>query len=448
MTFLTPIDVGRYITLRYAAAIALVAALATGAWVTMVELEKEHAVVAKVVNVSGRQRMLSQRIALIVDWRAQTPPGDLAATLDQELAEALRQFEDAHAGLSRGNRAFDMTPGFSAEAQALYFDPVNPLDAQVAAFIAAARASGTDAAAAEYVRREAAGPLLARLDQAVLAFETAGLQRVAFMERVHTAVWLSTLLILLLEVLFIFRPLARRVAANARAEQAEMARRRRLFGQIAHDLRTPINIISGYADALRDEAFGPMANEEQRRSVDGIAAATGYQLSMANDLALLARMNSADDAMVANDPVDMRALIRECATMMEVEALQAKVTLEVVDSGPRLVVGDAQLLRRVLLNLLTNALRYGGGFVRVAAAVAEQGEFSIIVADGRTTPSVTEFGEEIEDFETTPVAGVGVGLLVCQDVMAAHQGALRLARNTAQGVSAVLRFPAARVLPA
>ncbi|MEM6490900.1 MAG: histidine kinase dimerization/phospho-acceptor domain-containing protein, partial [Pseudomonadota bacterium] len=371
-------DFRRFITLRYAVAVALIAALSTGAWLTMIHLEKQHAVTAEVVNVSGRQRMLSQRIVLLTGWRMETPPGMTVAAVDAALNDAISEFVTAHVALTHGDAYLGVPADFSPEAHAIYFDPDDPLDAQVEAFVIAARAAATDPAAAAYIVGEAAGPLLDRLDQAVNAFEATGLQRATFMQQVHTAVWVAALLVLLLEVIFIFRPLARDVALSAARERDDMAKRRRLFAQIAHDLRTPIGVISGYAEALRDGVFGPIEREDQRRCIDGIANSAEYQLSMAQNLAALAKVNAVAGDELSNDLIDVMSLLRNCVGMLEDEAREAGVNLSVLDSEPSIVSGDTLLLRRVVVNLLTNAIRYGENQVLVAATSSEKGGLDIV----------------------------------------------------------------------
>ncbi|MEM6490899.1 MAG: HAMP domain-containing sensor histidine kinase [Pseudomonadota bacterium] len=278
-----------------------------------------------------------------------------------------------------------------------------------------------------------------------------------FMQRVHTAFWLTALLVLLLEVVFIFRPLARDVALSAvrerealaaARERDEMAIRKQMFGQIAHDLCTSISVISGYAEALRDGAFGPIDAQAQRRYIDRIATAAQHQAAMAHNLGALARVNSLAEDGISEDRIDVAPLMRDCAGMLEDTAREAGVTLSVVDSDLPIVVGDSRLLQRVIVNLLTTAIRYGENHVLVAATSSEKGGLDILVADGRTAPSLADPGREIDDFDRIGPDGVGMGLSVCRDVMAAHGGVLRLARNAAEGVTAMLRLPPQRVVPA
>ena len=451
MTEREPADLWRLITLKYALAIALVAALVTAAWYVTIALQEEQSVTAKIVNLSGRQRMLSQRIVLISEWRLAEARVEGVTNRDVALVAAIDLFEETHAALAHGDEGLGVPADFSEEALAIIFAGENPLDGRISAFVGQARQllqTPNDQSALAQLRASAAGPLLRDLDSVVSAFEREGVRRVTFMDRLHTVVWAITLLVLTLEVLFIFRPLARAVAAAAEAERTLMGRRRRLFAHLAHDLRTPINVIVGYVEALRDGSFGALANDGQNRCADGIATAARYQLAMSHNLGALAKLNVLDRGAAERHPLDAAALLRECAAMMEQEAAAAGRSVAVLADRETRIEGEVYLLRRCVMNLLSNALRYGRGtVVRLLVDAQDDGGVALTVIDGSNDAASAEPGSSkpFDRFSGVAKDGLGVGLSVCVDAMEAHDGRLELYRNAWDGITARLVFPSDRV---
>ena len=208
----------RSLTWRYATALALVASLSTAAWLSLHLVISEQRSTAAVVNISGRQRMLSQRTALFSNLLVMAAPAD-RPPIQAKLQQALDLMTKSHHGLTQGDAAMGLPTQMSPAAHKMYFDGVQSLDTQVRTYISAVLrllASHDDEWTPnnpdlQLITRTASGPLVKALDEMVQLYQQEGEAKVANLEKAETLFWLVTLLLLLLEAVLIFHPFAKHV---------------------------------------------------------------------------------------------------------------------------------------------------------------------------------------------------------------------------------------------
>ena len=242
-------------------------------------------------------------------------------------------------------------------------------------------------------------------------------------------------------------------AARARADEANRAKSQFLTN-MSHELRTPLNAIGGYAELMELGIRGPVT-DEQRRDLGRIQASQRHLLGLINDVLNLARIET---GRVEYDlqPVELAAIVADVAPMIEPQ-LTAKGLRFAVSAPPAglAVWADADKLRQVLLNLLSNAAKFTNAGGHVALEVAER-------ADGSTPPGavfvrVTDTGRGIRRdkleavFEpfvqlarhlTSPDAfsqqGTGLGLSISRDLARGMGGDLRARSTEGHGSSFTL----------
>ena len=207
----------RRLTIGYLAALGLIALLTVASYLTLNRVLAEHEGSAEIVNVSGRQRMLSQRIAsLAAQYRMGSP------TAKADLLASVNQFESAHHKLLAETTGAARAGRSAASFRDMYFAGETPLDSEVASYLSLARqiaaqppdAPGTSLALNQ-IFREARSPLLKRLDDVVARHQQDSEQQLNHLE-VLQAITLGVVLITLaIEALTIFRPMVRRVARYA-----------------------------------------------------------------------------------------------------------------------------------------------------------------------------------------------------------------------------------------
>ena len=204
---------GRQLTYAYGGALAVIALMSLGSHVTLGRVLTAHEGSASVINVAGRQRMLSQRIAGLVAER------ELGVSVDDDLATAIDRFEQAHHALILGDSAQNLQPAAAPALRDIYFGGERPLDAAVAGFVARARRIAAlppdDAEGRREAGRrtpEARKPILTSLNDVVSVHQSMSDEQLGRLRGLQTASLLVVILTLVLEALLIFRPMVRRIA--------------------------------------------------------------------------------------------------------------------------------------------------------------------------------------------------------------------------------------------
>jgi len=204
----------RFLTISYIAALSIIALLSIASHITLDRVLQTHEGSAAVVNVSGRQRMLSQRIASLA---AQYADGDVSARA--ALIAATDEFADNHRQLVEGNSSRHLPPADSAELKAIYFSGDYPLDRAVKDYVAIAHriagmSPGDPALKEETAQLFAAArePLLTQLNDVVKIHQVESEQQLSHLQLLQKMVLIVVLATLCVEAMVIFQPMVRRIA--------------------------------------------------------------------------------------------------------------------------------------------------------------------------------------------------------------------------------------------
>ncbi len=221
--------IARRLTYAYVAGLALIAILSGAVHVLLNNVIVAQGDSATVINVAGRQRMLSQRVGLLAtDLHA----GDASAR--QPLLDAVSLMERSEKALTEGGD-LGIRQTLSPAAHRFYREGAAPLDPAVRQFVQDARqfaepAPGDDVEAAyRRLQNAARATLLPDLNKAVSIFEDEANRRIEWLRTAQRVVLITLLITLTLEAIFIFRPLVNRVRRYA-ANLYEMATRDSLTG--------------------------------------------------------------------------------------------------------------------------------------------------------------------------------------------------------------------------
>ncbi|WP_207539785.1 PAS-domain containing protein [Sabulicella rubraurantiaca] len=232
--------------------------------------------------------------------------------------------------------------------------------------------------------------------------------------------------------------------AREAAEAANLAKSR-FLATMSHELRTPLNAVIGFSEVLAAGADARLVPEY----AGAIQEAGRHLLTLIDDILDITRAEEGR-LPVAKERVELGPLLRSACRMMSGQAEAAQLSLEVMDAPENLpaLTADARRLRQVLLNLMSNAVKFtpAGGAVTLSAARDEGGlvidlrDTGIGIADSDMGRLFQPFAQ-VESSAARRYAGSGLGLYLCRVLVEAQGGTLTLESELGKGTLARLRFP-------
>ncbi|MCW2239852.1 ATP-binding protein [Azospirillum canadense] len=247
---------------------------------------------------------------------------------------------------------------------------------------------------------------------------------------------------------------AKRAEEHLRAarDTAERANRMKseFLSNMSHELRTPLNAIIGFAEVL--ERNGAVPEPVRIDYARDIRLSGEHLLAIINDVLDMSKLDAG--AMILHESVcDLRRLVGAAGNMLREQARAAGVTLRVmVPEEPLPVLGDERLLRQVVLNLVSNAIKFTGcgGTVDVAVVRAEAGGLQVTVIDNGVgiapehLPNIFQPFYQVDGTASRQRGGTGLGLPISRAIMRMHDGQLEITSAPGVGTIAVVILPAAR----
>jgi len=215
---------------------------------------------------------------------------------------------------------------------------------------------------------------------------------------------------------------------------------------MSHELRTPLNAVLGFAQLLLSDGERVTA-ETRRRRLEQIHGAGQHLLSLINDVLDLSNLEGGGIRITAQ-PVPLAALVAETLPLVERQARQRKVKLR---SGTLagVALADATRLRQVLLNLLTNAVKYNreGGQVLIEADATDDGVL-LRVSDSGRGMNEAQLQQAFEPFnrlglENEGIEGTGIGLAIVKALVERMGGKVQARSAPGQGSIFEVRLPEA-----
>lgn len=234
------------------------------------------------------------------------------------------------------------------------------------------------------------------------------------------------------------------------------ARRRQLFADISHELRTPTTAIRGEAEITLRGADRPA--DDYKAALRRIVDTSGQLAAVINDLLTMAR-SDIDALSLVRQPLDLAEPARDALGQASALAAERGVSLqaEALEAGRCFVLGDGQRLRQLLLILLDNALRYSrpGGAVQLRLLVdpSDDNGWCVEVRDdgigipAHELPQVFDRHFRGHDARRQRPDGSGLGLTIAQALARAHGGRIELSSVHGRGTVARLHLPAAEATP-
>jgi PAS domain S-box-containing protein len=236
---------------------------------------------------------------------------------------------------------------------------------------------------------------------------------------------------------------------------AEIANRTKtqFLANMSHELRTPLNAVIGFSQLIRDQAFGQIPDRYVTYA-DDINSSGKLLLALINDILDMSRIEAGQQKLM-EEVISIDSAINDCLRMVGSKAADGSVKLIVENKGPLPALrADERALKQVLLNILSNAIKFTpqGGSVTVAAEAMKDGTLDIRISD--TGIGIAE--EVIKDlflpFRQADASisrrfgGSGLGLAISKRLMELHGGEISIDSHPGRGTCVMLHMPAERIV--
>ena len=236
--------------------------------------------------------------------------------------------------------------------------------------------------------------------------------------------------------------------ANAERAAAESQRSKSEFiAHMSHELRTPLNAVIGFSDVIAQGLFGPPGHAKYVEYARDIAdAGRGLHARIA-DILEFANLEAGRHP-IRLAPVDLAALASICVEEHKGRAFSRRIALDMGLTAPVTVLADPLAVKRILSNLVANALAYTreGGIVRVDVRAGD-GAGIALVRDNGVGFSLVErdrAGRAFQRFDRKGhVTGAGLGLAIAMELARRMGGAMRISSRPGEGSAMELRLPRA-----
>jgi signal transduction histidine kinase len=239
------------------------------------------------------------------------------------------------------------------------------------------------------------------------------------------------------------------VLAKEAAEKASQAKSA-FIARMSHELRTPLNAVLGFAQLLALDDL----SQEQAQSVQHILRAGGHLLKLIDEVLDVSKIETGT-MVLAFKPIDLVALLNETISLMQPLAKTHGVSVKLEpstltrgDPSHHTVTADEQRLKQVMLNLLSNSIKYNrpNGQVRVSYQSLDGHLARIEICDTGVGISAERIKLLFTPFERlgaeqTDIEGNGIGLTLSKHLVEAMHGQLTLQSSEGQGTTALVDLP-------
>ncbi len=230
---------------------------------------------------------------------------------------------------------------------------------------------------------------------------------------------------------------------QAELERA-MSARSRFYASMSHELRTPINAILGYSELLLDEVYGTL-NERQAQGIERTRRAGRHLLELVNDVLDLSKIE-AGKLELQFEAVPFPGVLDDLFVTVKPMADQRGCALTLELHGPPCtMVTDPRRVRQILLNLVSNALKFGAGKpVEVHYQPTEDGIVELTVVDhgpGIPEEDRTRIFEEFVQLGSGPAEGTGLGLPISRRLAQLLGGNITIASTPGDGSRFTVALP-------
>ena len=249
------------------------------------------------------------------------------------------------------------------------------------------------------------------------------------------------------------RHAAELAAAMAAAEEASRSKSA-FLANVSHELRSPLNAINGFSEIMAGEMFGPIGNGKYREYAKDIHESGNFLLTLINDILDLSKAE-AGKLELQEEAIDIPRLASRVEKLVVERAGKAGIVLRNEVEGPLPAIrADERKLLQILLNLLTNAIKFtpSGGIVTLQAERSTDGGLRLIVRDtgigiapGDIAKVLEPFGQ-VDDPRVRRQEGTGLGVPLSKRLVELHGGHFLFESEPGIGTTVTVTLPGTRIL--
>ena len=220
---------------------------------------------------------------------------------------------------------------------------------------------------------------------------------------------------------------------------------------MSHELRTPLNAVIGFSEMMGQEVLGPLGDPRYLEYCESIRDSGRHLLAVINDVLDLSKVEAGKLQLHLED-VDLWQMMEECRRLVRIKGMEAGVELSLERPAAALPTlrADAVKLKQVVLNLLSNAMKFTprGGRVAMSLGPLPGERVFLRIADTGIGMTEAEVGLAVQPFQqvdnshTRKYEGTGLGLPLAKALAEHHGGSLEIASAPGQGTVVTVILPA------
>ena len=242
---------------------------------------------------------------------------------------------------------------------------------------------------------------------------------------------------------------------SKRKAEAASSQKSDFLARISHEIRTPLNAIIGFSEVMMEERFGSVGNERYKGYLSDIHLSGRHIMSLINDLLDLSKVE-AGKLDLNFQAQNLTELIQDTVALMQPQANSEQIIIRtsLSDHVPS-IVADERSLRQIVLNLLSNGIKYtrSGGQVIISTSYEDNGEVALRVRDTGVGMSEKQLEAALEPFRqlstsssTRMADGTGLGLPLTKALAEANRARFVISSKADKGTLVEITFPNSRVL--
>ncbi len=244
------------------------------------------------------------------------------------------------------------------------------------------------------------------------------------------------------------------IQSSKEAVKAARAARLRFIANLSHEMRTPLTAIMGFAEILLLQRPEDLGEEGVREYISEIAAGGSHLLELVNSILTYAKADSGTLLLFEED-INVEKVVAEVLSFLNGTVADKQIKLDCeLDNRLPVLRGEALKVRQILLNILSNAVKYTeeGGEVALKIWSSADAGYLFEVKDNGVGISPEQMQKVYEPFEQTdsglrkPNSGMGLGVAITKALVELHGGVIDIQSAVNEGTTVRVRFPASRIV--